>query len=150
MAGKLLIGCHILSHHKNNMPFECKKYHSKCNARCCGCFPMAITLWQKNQHNIQKEVIGTQKCYANDSEGNRHTCVLPSTKDMLCPFLKKDFTCAIYEQRPAICRKFGDETHWALCCPMQHKDGKIREDYDKVARQAVIGATMSMLDETSI
>lgn len=52
--------------------------------------------------------------------------IIPITSDLLCPFLKKDLGCAIYEDRPEVCRKYGDETHPMLCCPMQDKDGNAR------------------------
>jgi len=112
------------------MPFECKKYHSQCQARCCGIVPIQSSVWQRNQHKIQKEVKESRKVYFTKPDGQRYTGFLPVTADGLCPFLKKDLQCAIYEDRPEICKKFGDETHWALKCPMQHADGTPREQED--------------------
>lgn len=103
------------------MPFECKKYHGRCKAGCCGPVPIKRTLWQKKQHAIQRPIkelmIGTSK------EGK---IVIPLTKDHYCAFLKEDLSCAIYEDRPDICRKFGDESHKLSCCPMQKVDGSPR------------------------
>lgn len=41
-----------------------------------------------------EDIIGTETVYAD-------------TKDGICPFLKPNNTCNIYERRPAICRNFG-------------------------------------------
>jgi Fe-S-cluster containining protein len=114
------------------MPFECEKYHCKCKARCCGIVPIPLTIWQKNQHNIQREVKEAHKVYVTDQENVRHTAFLPITEDHLCPFLRADLKCAIYENRPKVCKKFGDESHWALRCPMQHKDGTPRSKEDLI------------------
>jgi Fe-S-cluster containining protein len=67
-----------------------------------------------------------------DQEDQKHTAILPITEDALCPFLKENLECAIYEDRPEICKKFGDESHWTLKCPMQHKDGTPRSDEEKI------------------
>lgn len=113
------------------MPFECKKYHSECKARCCGIVPIPVHIWQRNQHNIQKDVKEKLKCYITDPEKIRHKAIIPVTNDGLCPFLKEDLSCAIYNDRPTVCKKFGDETHWALKCPMQKVDGTPRTDEEK-------------------
>lgn len=112
------------------MPFECKKYHCKCAAKCCGIVPIPVQIWQKNQHLIQRKVQKVQKVYATNKENQRHTAMLPLTEDHYCPFLKKDLSCAIYENRPDLCKKFGDESHWAMTCPMQDKDGNPKSDID--------------------
>jgi Fe-S-cluster containining protein len=64
--------------------------------------------------------------------------VMPITEDGYCPFLNKDLTCNIYETRPLVCRKYGDETHPCLKCPMQDSEGKVRSRQQKRAiyRQA--------------
>lgn len=103
------------------MPFECKKYHCKCEAKCCGIVPIKITLWQKKQHCIQREVVEIHTAISHEGR-----VVIPVTEDMYCPFLKKDLSCSIYEDRPEVCRKFGDESHELLQCPMQDKEGKER------------------------
>lgn len=114
------------------MPFECKKYHPCCKARCCGIVPIPVGTWQKNQHNIQKEVKETHKVYVTDQENEQHTAILPLTEDGLCPFLTEELKCAIYKDRPKVCQQFGDESHWALRCPMQYKDGTPRSKEDLI------------------
>ena len=34
--------------------------------------------------------------------------------------------CKIYNERPEVCKRFGDESHPALCCPYQDKNGRVR------------------------
>lgn len=114
------------------MPFECKKYHCQCGARCCGIVPIPVSIWQRNQHNIQCEIKEKRKVYTTDQEDQKHTAILPITEDGLCPFLRENLDCAIYEDRPKVCRQFGDESHWALRCPMQHKDGSVRSEKDAI------------------
>lgn len=114
------------------MPFECEKYHCKCKAHCCGIVPIPTPIWQRNQHKIQVEVQKVHKVRITDQENELHTAMLPLTEDGLCPFLQEDLKCAIYEDRPKVCRQFGDESHWALRCPMQHKDGTPRSEEDQI------------------
>lgn len=103
------------------MPFECKKYHGKCKAQCCGIVPIKLSLWEKNSDKIQRKP--AEIITGKSSEGK---IVIPLTEDLLCPFLKEDLSCAIYENRPEICRKFGDDSHKLMSCPMQDKDGNPR------------------------
>ncbi|KKM85292.1 hypothetical protein LCGC14_1290630 [marine sediment metagenome] len=107
--------------------FECKKYHGTCKGMCCGVVPLPRILWQNKQHAIQRPVKSLIKGTAGHGPRN---IVIPITEDHYCPFLKKDLSCAIYEDRPEICRKYGDESHELMCCPMQHKDGTPRESDD--------------------
>lgn len=43
--------------------------------------------------------------------------VFAETKGGICPFLKPNNTCNIYERRPAICRNFGRSEEKLLQCP---------------------------------
>ena len=64
--------------------------------------------------------------------------VLPFTKDLSCPFLKEDLSCAIYEDRPNICRKFGDETHILMSCPVQKHDGEPRSIEEEIEHEVKV------------
>ncbi len=114
---------------KKTPRFQCKKYHTVCKALCCGIVPIPRVLWQKKQHAIQRPVREVFKGQATSKTDPSivETFILPRTDDNYCPFLKKDLSCAIYEDRPDICKKFGDESHPMMCCPMQHKDGEPRK-----------------------
>ena len=109
------------------MPFECKKYHCRCQAHCCGIVPIPLRIWQKNQNNIHRQPTHkTDFVATNKATGLKERIVLPITDDLLCPFLKEDLSCAIYDQRPEVCKKYGDESVLLMCCPMQKKDGTPR------------------------
>jgi Fe-S-cluster containining protein len=64
--------------------------------------------------------------------------VMPFTKDGYCPFLNKDYTCNIYDDRPAVCQRYGSEERSCLRCPYQDKDGRTRsrQESRSILRQA--------------
>jgi Fe-S-cluster containining protein len=68
--------------------------------------------------------------------------VIPLTEDGYCPFLNKDLTCNIYEDRPSVCQKYGTERHSTLRCPYQDKNGRTRsrQETRKILRDAAKGA----------
>ena len=49
------------------------------------------------------------------------------TREGMCPFLGLDDKCTIYHDRPAVCRKFGDESTILMTCRYQSADGRIRD-----------------------
>lgn len=121
------------------MPFECKKYHCKCEALCCGVVPIPAPIWQRNQHKLQRPVKEIHKVYyAPEYENRRRIAILPVMDDFKCPFLTQDLSCAIYDDRPEVCRKFGDESHQLLKCPMQHKDGTPRDENELVELKTLV------------
>lgn len=82
------------------MKTKCKT--SKCNAACCYNVPLTNNELERFADKIVNKVIGTH---------NLHGATIPFTNDnpMLnkCPFLRSDYKCNIYENRPDVCRKFG-------------------------------------------
>lgn len=99
------------------MKFDCKKMHPKCKAGCCGIVPIPKEIYDRNKDKINRvpaNVIDMQTDY------------LPLTLDAYCPFLSDDLQCNIYDDRPPLCRKFGDESHPMLFCPYLDKEGKER------------------------
>lgn len=104
--------------------FDCFRIHHKCKAECCSDFvPIPKEIYARNQNKIiNKSLIAL-------SDENNH--IIASTENGKCIFLNKDFTCNIYDDRPPICAKFGDETHPMLCCSYQGKDGHIRSRQEK-------------------
>lgn len=85
--------------------------------------PIPRALWAKKQHCIQRRPKTIFQ--SEDKYGKTH--VIPVTDSGYCPFLKEDLKCAIYEDRPDLCKKFGDESHPAMCCPMQDNNGNPRD-----------------------
>lgn len=116
---------------------DCKTSHGKCGACCCSMFPIEKDLFETNKEKIVNSPIAIQSYnspqinsdwgenpYENIGPEMEH--VLPITKNGKCCFLNKDLSCNIYENRPPVCRKFGDETCGYMTCCFQSKDGRIR------------------------
>ena len=93
------------------MPFECKK---NCGM-CCGPVPIKKETYEKNKGRAKPHYsvdLGTHVLALQGTDEK------PSAK---CAFLQDDMKCAIYEERPPICRVFGQTD--ALPCPFLTKDG---------------------------
>ena len=99
---------------------NCSDCLIRCRAGCCGMVPLPPDLFRK--HPAQREVV---------EEIPFKGAVIARTKDNYCPFLTKDFKCSIYEDRPWICKKFGDETAPLMTCCYQDKDGRIRSRQER-------------------
>lgn len=97
---------------------NCHKFYDACKARCCSFVPLERDLLYKNFDKIQRHIKETVEFHNNT--------LIPITEDGYCTFLQPDLKCAIYEHRPAICVKFGDESHVNMTCPYQTKDGYAR------------------------
>lgn len=106
---------------------NCSNCIKSCEAKCCGVVPLPDSVWEK--HTPVREVI------KKFDMGNGYTVGM--TKDAYCPFLSKDFRCTIYEDRPEVCKKFGDETEILMTCSYQAKDGRIRSRQERRALYSV-------------
>ena len=107
---------------------NCPKFYNVCKAACCGPVPINGAFFHANSALTQrplKEII------------NFGVDLLPVTHDGSCVFLTDDLKCRIYEQRPDVCKKFGDETHINMTCSYQTADGKARtkKDTKKIQKQ---------------
>lgn len=76
---------------------------SKCNAQCCYNIAFNNNELERFKDKIVNPVLGIVPIGAlrvaftsNDMENNK------------CPFLRHDYKCNIYENRPDVCRKFGE------------------------------------------
>lgn len=94
---------------------KCSKCFSKCHAECCTWVDLDIEWVSKNRDKIQRnvygyiesEIPGKAKFVTNmelDSDGK-----IDNLKQT-CPFLTSEYKCAVYKERPFICRVFGTET----------------------------------------
>lgn len=124
---------------------DCKACHAQCKAACCGMCPMPLDLFERNKDKIVQHPQKVQLWQSPDVKGdlsmpslqemkdvsNNIDMVLPITKNMKCCFLNEDYSCNIYEDRPNICRKFGDESHIYMTCCYQSKDGRIRSRQER-------------------
>lgn len=128
--------------------FDCKKMHPKCQAQCCMVAPIEQEIFTRNLHKVVRQPISQHVFDAVDPiDKKKRLLVLPFTADGYCPFLNKDLTCNIYEDRPDVCRKYGSEQHPMLRCPYLDKNGrersrqeirKIERHYAKVATKLKI------------
>ena len=145
--------------------FDCKKMHSRCKAECCSICPIPKDIWDRNSQKVVttcEEVIDLgvrpdphqcKKLELLPNENNIHEFkaqaknfteydfvnvhfVLPVTKSGMCPFLNEDYTCNIYDDRPGVCRDFGNESHPDLACSYQTKHGteRSRQECRKLKR----------------
>jgi RNA ligase (TIGR02306 family) len=56
---------------------------------------------------------------------------LLETEGNSCPYLGLDFKCSIYEDRPEVCRLYGNEQDINLTCQYQDKNGRMRSRQEK-------------------
>jgi Fe-S-cluster containining protein len=87
----------------------------RCKAECCGVVPIPEDIYIRNRHLLQRRV----KVLDNIFPGQ----IIAADKNLVCGFLTADFKCAIYNERPEVCRKFGSigETHEMLICAHKKK-----------------------------
>lgn len=102
---------------------DCKLFHSECKASCCALVPFEKSLFTRNKLLSQTPIIEYVDL------GNS---VLPITEGGKCTFLKADMSCAIYNERPEVCRLFGNETEPLLSCLYQKADGSKRPNKEKL------------------
>lgn len=107
--------------------FKCLPVHPKCKAMCCKLAPIEKEIYERNRDRLVREVLEENEWDGYDPlEKKVKSLVLPFTKDMYCPFLNQDLSCNIYEDRPHVCRTYGDESHHCMQCPYQDKNGRLR------------------------
>jgi Fe-S-cluster containining protein len=113
------------------MELDCKNQHCKCKAECCGFNFFESELWEKNQNKIISKPIEIQS-FPDLKQ------VRPKTESGYCPFLRKDYHCNIYENRPEICREFGSESTPFMSCAYLKKDGTERSRQERRSIQRMI------------
>ncbi len=126
------------------MCFNCSKCLHKCKAICCSIIPIEKEFFESHEHlairpvvekqemffpKIEEEILEDLQEYCKIIPEKMH--VVPITEDAKCCFLKEDLSCAIYEERPRICRDFGNEKHLYLTCIYQTKDGNVRSRQER-------------------
>ena len=89
----------------------------KCHSDCCGVVPLPADVWERNKHLIQRKL--------KEAVSAPHQEVYPLPEEgVSCLFLTKDCTCAIYDDRPQVCRMYG--IHPDLECPYLKPNGHLR------------------------
>lgn len=109
----------------------------KCKADCCGPIPFPIDIFEKNKHLIKKEYLFSDEIenippqffiFAKRMKGH----VIPFTDDLTCVFLDDEYKCSIYDDRPVICKIYGECRE--LKCPHKRKWGLNELIYWKIPR----------------
>lgn len=89
----------------------------KCRAACCMNIILPIGFLEIHEDKIVNKVIGSMPAPSHSELG---AGVFVTTSHELinnkCPFLRGDYKCNVYEQRPQICRIFGVEDHPLMKC----------------------------------
>jgi len=99
---------------------------------CCHNVPIEKEVYERNRDKRLTAVIEEIEFSGlNPVKGIREQLVLPRTKDGRCPFLCEDLRCNIYEDRPHVCRLYGQEARKCLRCPFQDKNGRIRSRQER-------------------
>lgn len=94
--------------------------------QCCGIVIFDLATWEK--HKCQ--AIDVDKVKVFDDQ------VVPTRKVGGCVFLDRQKRCLIYEDRPEVCRKYGES---CLPCPILRPDGTRRSREEKRQMKEMIG-----------
>jgi len=89
---------------------------------CCEYFLMDIDLVNENRHLFQRSV---KKEHIPSRYHGEKIIVVTDTPNRKCVFLKDNNECAIYENRPDICKMFG-LSGGEYECPKVAPNGRIR------------------------
>ena len=104
----------------------------KCHADCCGTVPIPKQIVKRFEHLQQREVLEI----GDWSDSNNPNDILPVTEDGRCVFLKPDYMCAIYDNRPSVCKNYGLIPK--LQCPYFNMKGGLRSPAKQKRMQRII------------
>lgn len=106
------------------MQFREQCARRKCG-ECCGIIRLPETLVTRHREAYQQEP---------EKEIRRDGKIIVVTRDLRCVFLTGNGECAVYEDRPGVCRMYGETLQQP--CPYLTKDGKHRhrEDTRRIKR----------------
>ena len=93
------------------MNFECRE---KCG-ECCYLVPFDEGVFVGVKDKANRKIIKEIKIMSG--------LILPVTSDLKCCFLKDDLSCAIYKDRPDVCKNFGKKSN---PCPYIKPNGEER------------------------
>lgn len=89
---------------------------SHCKAGCCGIVPIPNKVIDQNLAFIQRPYIRIPVDEFMGLENSGCSAVYDN-KTKRCAFLTQDYRCAIYSERPEVCRLFGTKNIPGLQCP---------------------------------
>ena len=112
--------------------FDCSKYYDQCHAGCCGVIPFEKKMYEKHLTEIVTQPESLLESIETDPfDDLEKDFVIPWTKSGMCCFLQDDYKCAIYDDRPQVCKTYGDESISSLSCHYQDKNGRERTRQEK-------------------
>lgn len=109
--------------------FDCSRYVPKeCKAYCCGPVPLKKDVYARVKHKAKRPII---------SEIDDGEYIMPDTKSRFCAFLSEDYQCQIYQDRPDVCKEFGNSDSPLMQCPYMTKEGRDRtpEEREKTSKE---------------
>lgn len=116
----------------------CKKMHPRCKAGCCKICPIEKEIFDRNREKIVEKTVHeilienpNPEIFDQRGEFVNSEYMVPITESTNCCFLNSDYTCNIYEDRPYVCKKFGDESSLWMNCLFCDKNGKERSRQEK-------------------
>lgn len=116
------------------MPLNCENCIKRCRANCCR-GPVPFTREFVESHTPVRPILLMRQL------DEKHIAVLADdntlpkkTKNQInavCPFLGLDDRCSVYDDRPPVCRRYGDESVMFMTCSYQDKDGRVRSRQER-------------------
>lgn len=100
---------------------NCGKCLDKCKAECCGLVPFDKTVFARNRGKQKREIL--EVINVDD------THVVIVCKHNYCVFLDANYKCSIYDERPEVCKLYGNIDN--LPCFYQDKEGNMRTRQDR-------------------
>lgn len=108
-----------------------------CKANCCGPMPMDRQFIMTHYGDTAPEITFSMKAVPESA------AVIPLVDDDRCIFMdRKKFSCRIYNDRPEMCMKFGDESHPLLSCPHMNAQGMERNRQQRRKLQRALDKAM--------
>lgn len=129
--------------------FDCKKMVNKCEALCCHNVPMELDRFERNKHRlINKEVKILKLGVKTDENLQEKEFILPLTENLRCPFNdeKNGYRCNIYDDRPHVCKVYGNGKSSCTTCPFYKANGGKR---GKVERNKLVKLVIDDLTEVA-
>lgn len=110
---------------KRKIPLPC----NKCNGDCCGPIPLKLSfikdMWKK--HNLKNVIGSIKKVKATMTKiPDRHMYYY---KDLKTCVFKTSNGCSIYEDRPSICKVYGET--YLVRCPYENLEQQPEDEEER-------------------
>jgi len=91
--------------------------------KCCAPIPFPNSFLVKHRDKLQQD---SSQRFKHKVRGTSEQLWVIITPNLKCPFWNPEIGCAVYDDRPDICRKFGEVEK--LPCPYFRMDGTRRTE----------------------